>query len=682
MAKMPDIRRQKKAPKIEFSLLDPNQTKVLVQANKENSLQKSVLNLLNAGKVERLAFEQNPDEHTEYFSIYKPKLRLLPAEVIKRIAIQDDLVAAICTARANHVKAFGREQVDRYSTGYRIEPRPGVMDSIKDEQVRERLLDRINKASKLLSTCGHTTGWEPHEQMSFSTYLAMAARDAVSLGQFATEIIWALDLDGERKFHSFRPADAGTMFRAVPKSESTEQVRKDALRLLERIKNDRLEPERFENDEYAWIQVINGQPRQAFTGDEMVVINCYPVTNVELNGYPLSPLDTVIAAVTTHINITSHNKMYFQTGRAAKGMLVIKSADVDDKTVKTIRQQFNASINGVSSSWRMPVFGVGPEDEIAWQPIDQAGSRDMEFQYLSDQNARVILSAFQMSPEELPGYMHLSRGTNSQALAESNPEWKLTAARDVGIRPLLAVFQDFLNDRILPLLDPVVAKCCWIRLVGLDADTPEREAIRADQDQKIYETMNGILARVEKDPIDKKFGGDLILNPLYHANVLDKYLTVGEILEEFFGRKGASQDPMLAYRRDPFWFNQVQIQLQIEQMKMQQAMMQQQAAMEQAQQGGPPPNDGGGGGPPPEREEGGGGDLSTGLDQLIQMVQKSELSKAEKQLPAGKRKLVKQHELIVKRMLDEWEADAKKATEKIASEIARTLPKQARRGKR
>jgi hypothetical protein len=57
----------------------------------------------------------------------------------------------------------------------------------------------------------------------------------------------------------------------------------------------------------------------------------------------------------------------------------------------------------------------------------------MEFQYLNDTNARVIMSAFQVSPEELPGYQHLSRGTNNQALSESNNEYKLEAARDVGI---------------------------------------------------------------------------------------------------------------------------------------------------------------------------------------------------------------------------------------------------------
>jgi len=71
----------------------------------------------------------------------------------------------------------------------------------------------------------------------------------------------------------------------------------------------------------------------------------------------------------------------------------------------------------LANSHRMPVFGIGPEDKLTWQPIDNS-SRDMEYQYLSDNNARAILSAFQMSPEELPGQAHLSRGTNNQSLSE------------------------------------------------------------------------------------------------------------------------------------------------------------------------------------------------------------------------------------------------------------------------
>jgi hypothetical protein len=51
----------------------------------------------------------------------------------------------------------------------------------------------------------------------------------------------------------------------------------------------------------------------------------------------------------------------------------------------------------------------------------------MEFQYLSDMNARVILSAFQMSPEELPGYGYLSAARTIRRCRESNNEYKLEA---------------------------------------------------------------------------------------------------------------------------------------------------------------------------------------------------------------------------------------------------------------
>src|SRR5690606_19466671 len=238
--------------------------------------------------------------------------------------------------------------------------------------------------------------------MNFSTYLEMVTRDGVIVGRFATEIIWTVDVQtGEKKFHSFRPADAATIYRAVKQKSAVQRVREEAYRLLKQIAGDegsKIIPEKFMEDEYAYVQVIDGQPVQAFTADEMIVTNLYPVTDVDLNGYPLTPIDTVIADITTHINITTHNKLYFQSGRATRGMLVIKSNDIDPSVINDIRQQFNASINSVSNAWRMPVFGVSQEDDVVWQAIDTV-QRDMEFQYLSDTNARVILSAFQMSPE-------------------------------------------------------------------------------------------------------------------------------------------------------------------------------------------------------------------------------------------------------------------------------------------
>ena len=81
----------------------------------------------------------------------------------------------------------------------------------------------------------------------------------------------------------------------------------------------------------------------------MACYNFYAVPDVELGGFPVTPLDTVISAVTTHINITTLNKLFFQNGRATKGMLVIKSEDANPSTIHTIKQNFNASINNVNN---------------------------------------------------------------------------------------------------------------------------------------------------------------------------------------------------------------------------------------------------------------------------------------------------------------------------------------------
>lgn len=684
-----------KKSKIVLHLADPNSTPIeeikKSEGGPSSPLVKSILNVLNGSEnsIERLAFERDPSNNNEYAALYRAKMRLIPNNFLKRISIQDDLVASIITARSAQVSAFGRPQTDRFSTGFKIEFRPGVLDRL-DPEDKAKLKGRMDKAIEMFESCGHTTGWDARERMTLSQYLSMQARNALVIGWFATEIIHVFDpQDGQRKFHSFRPIDAGTIYYASPYKQAAESVRKQARLLLQQLKNERFDPERFENDEYAWIQVMESKPVQAFGPDECLVHTVYPVTDVELQGYPLSPIDTVIAAVTTHINITKHNRLYFENGRAAKGMLVITSDDVDAPTVERIRNQFNASINSVNNAWRMPVFGVGKQETIQFQPIE-SGGRDMEFQYLSDNNARVILSAFQMSPEELPGYAHLSRGTNNQALSESNNEYKLEAARDVGIRPLLSHFQDFLNQRIFPLIDKELSDICYIRLIGLDAETPEKENVRIQQDAPLHMNFDEILQRVEKKHIGKKLGGKFPLNSSWQA-IIDKYLPVGIILENFFDIEGASKDPQWQYVRDPMWFQWQQLQMQMKQMQMQEQQMQmQQQAMQQQQaqaqqQGQLPPSQGGQEGgqePPPEGPQGGGGGspapqqqgeqaqgqpqqqeeqpLTRSIDQLQSMM-----SKAEHHLTNSQKETVAKQRKIVNHIMDEFEREKKAAIKDI-----------------
>jgi hypothetical protein len=654
---------EKPKKNIQMDMADPFLTRGELELaekthNESTSLSKSFLNVLNGPgqTIERLAFEEDPDNKNQYQSIYKGKLRLLPDDILKRVSIQDSLVAAIVHARSSMLSSFGRPQPDRFSTGYRIEAEPGLFEKLNDEE-KKALQKRIANAELKILSCGSTSGWKDKDACNFGSYLFMSARDAVTFGRIATEIL-RTGVGEDKKFHSFRPIDAGTIYKAAPYKNETQAVRKEALKILEQLRNKRLVPERYLNDEYSWVQVIHNKPRQAFTSEECLVHNFFPSTHVELNGYPITPIDTVMGDITTHININTHNKLYFQSGRAARGMIVIKSDDISKEVIGSIRQQFNASINSVSNAWRMPIFGVGQDDEITWIPIDNS-SRDMEFQYLSDSNARVILSAFQMSPEELPGYTHLSRGTNNQALSESNNEYKLQAHRDVGLRPLLAHFQNFINSKILPLIDEELSKVCSFKFVGLDAETAEKEAARIGAEINIHLTMDDILEKVEKKPIGAHLGGKLILNPAYQ-NAIAPYLHVGYIREHIFGIKGASKDPEFAYVRDPMWFQWQQLQMQVQQMQQQQ-MQQSQAQAQQAQmsQQGPPPGqpqDGDGGEAQRQQfmQQQGQPDLSTGMDQAS-----ANLSKGEFQLPPSKRALLYEQKKIIQHFLDGWETDSK-----------------------
>lgn len=659
-------------------------------------LAKSLLRLLDStSSVERLAFESDPHSTSAYAGLYKQKLRGLPEAVAKRIAIQDDLVAAIIGLRCDQLSAHGHPRPDPFSTGYVIEPNPGVVDRLTPEQ-KLAFDGRIEAVVKMFRDCGKTEGWSDRERCSFSHWLRLSTRNALVVGRLATEIVWQEPSEGaaddERTFHSFRAIDAGTIFQAIPmRDDAAETVRQQAQTMLDRVKGVKKvrsgKHKDLQLEDVAWYQVKDGTVLQVFTDKECAVHNFFPVSDLEMDGYPVTPLDNVITAVTTHINITQHNKLYFQTGRASRGMLVIKGEDVDENVVDRVKQQFNASINSVQNSWRMPVFGIGPNDEISWSAIDNS-SRDAEFQYLTDTNVRVILTAFKVSPEELPGWAYLSRGTNNQALAESNTEYKLEAARDLGIRPLLTQFEDHINSVLFPLIDQELAHQCRFRFVGLDADTAEKQDVRIQQAMPVHMTYDQVMVKVEKQPVGRKLGGDFPLNPQFAA-VLDAHMTVGEVEEYFMGREGASKDPTLAYRRDNYWFQWQQFQAEQQQAQQQAAAQQQQsgagggspgaerpapAGVSDEQQPGSPADanpeaqgdHGSEGGAPTEKEKdmaataGAQQDLSRALDQAVEV-----LTKDEAQLPSSKRELLRQHRRVIEQAMSGWDEDLLVATDAI-----------------
>jgi hypothetical protein len=552
----------------------------------------SIVKSLKNDEIKRMSFESDPlNSINSYGSLYRLKNNLTPDHIIKKLIGPqgDDLLCAIIQARANLMASFGRPRTSRFAIGFEFQPINSSSQEELSPESREEEKKRLDALKEVIWNCGSKEVDDEYFHPNFSQFLKLITRDGVGYGRFAVEFLMKPDpRGGKDKLYAWRAVDGGTIYRVIPKKEADQGTRQTGLRLLAELKNEKIDPLRYAEDAYKYVQVIDGRPMMAFSDKELVVYNLYPVTNVEYNGYPMTPIDQALNAIITHINITLHNRLYFQNGRASRGMLVFQSDEVDESAIQKIRLQFHQSINSVQNSWRMPVFGIGTEDKLTWESIDVSG-RDAEFQYLSDQNARVILSAFQMSPEELPGYAHLARGTNTQALSETDNEYKLEAGRDVGLRPLMYDIQDFFNTHILPKLDEEISKKYQLVFAGLEKDSPEKESTRIQQDMLVHLTMNDIQAKVEKKKLPKGMGGDMPFNPQYQQ-ILNAYLTQGQIMEFFFGIKDATNDPREQYKRDPFWMQWQQILLQKAQLAMQTQMAQRQAeqAQQQAAMGAPP----------------------------------------------------------------------------------------------
>jgi hypothetical protein len=132
------------------------------------------------------------------------------------------------------------------------------------------------------------------DDLTFPQYISMSVRNAVVLGRIATEVLWKRTTDGPQ-FNGFRVIDAGTIYKAEPQKSALEAGPSPGPHPPGPAQERALDPERFERDEYKWVQVFDERPVQAFADDECLVHNFYPVPDVELDGYPVTPLDTVMS---------------------------------------------------------------------------------------------------------------------------------------------------------------------------------------------------------------------------------------------------------------------------------------------------------------------------------------------------------------------------------------------------
>ena len=519
-------------------------------------------------------------ENSNSAGLYKPKINFLAPLVLQQVSRKNSIVASVIDLRGNQVAAACKKPVDRFDVGFKIAPKDSDIEPDPAE---------IREIEEFIINTGKKEDRPMEDRMTFDQWGYMVARDFQLYGHAAIEKIKTATGD----LHSFLPLPGESIYFADKEAKAT-IIKQLADTYKQTYDKNAKQIKGLENDaDIKFVQVLEGKVVEGFTEDELTFARYVLESDIALNGYCVGPLERAIGSIISHLQIENHQKQFFTHGTASKGVLVIKG-DVAPNTLKALQQQWNNQITGPLNAWRTPILaGIEGAD---WLSLT-ASNRDMEYAAWQDYVLRVVFSCFAVDPEEV-GFGYLSKGTEQRSMGESSNEWKITASRDRGLRPLLNRIAAIVNEDIIPAYNPEYAKKYDFKFVGLDAETRTEELSRQQIETTVHSTLNEARKESEKESLE--FGGNLILNPLY-IQTLQMNMMKGDFMEKILGIEGASQRPDLQFIPDPLWFQWQQTQMQ---------MMQQQAM---GQQGGDPSQGG-----QPQQPEGDPNDPMVQQDQQAQ----------------------------------------------------------------
>lgn len=493
--------------------------------------------------------------------------------ILKLVSRRDPIVSTILNIRANQSSTFHRKQVSRFDTGFEIQPK-NQNDEVDQEEIKE--------IEEFLLNCGRTDQRSEEDKLTFDQFGYMIAHDMLVYGHCAIEMV--RDMSGQ--LYAFLPLPGETIYYANKKLMDKEVINnmimayRDAYSKTHGQKDIVYDEAGLNGEEFSFVQVINGKVVEGFTSDELILQKINPTSDIDLMGYAMSPLEKAISMITAHLQIENHQKMFFTHGVASKGLLVIQG-DVTPNQLRTLQAQWTNQVTGPNAAWRTPILaGI---KGVQWQTLTPE-SRDMEYAAYQDHVIRTIHACFAIDAEET-GFGYLSKGVEQKSLSESSNEWKVTASRDRGLRPLLGRIESLINEQIFPAWNKKYSEKYHFCFVGLDAETRNEEIERLKEEVQLHTTLNEARQQADLDPLE--VGGNLILNPEL-INTQMQAMPFGMFVEKFMGLKGASSRPDLQFFANQYWFQWQTMQMQIMQ---QQATAQATMTQEPPEKPGKTPKD-------------------------------------------------------------------------------------------
>ncbi len=437
---------------------------------------------------------------------YKDRRLSLSYDVLRRIARQLTVVAAILTRRISQVSAFSSPYRLTRSLGFEIKHKDPEHQTTRSEKLFIKELERF------IATCGKpdaireiTRGpWD-----DFDAFLRKFVRDSLTFDQAAIELV----PDRAGRPCAFMAIDASTIRIAVTDEDlegsgfgAGAGSIESAQRAMENqapgpFGRARTLPAPSHVD---YIQLFQGQIVNYYSRDELAFCVRNPRTDLHANGYGFSELEQLVLTVTSLLWAEEYNRNFFRNGSIPKGILNFKIDTPDPESLEAFKTYWTAQMTGVQNAWRLPMFQSEGLEYINLQ----LNNRDMEFNQWVEYLLKLSTALYGMDPAEIN--FDIARGGTSQSLFESPSEGRLNDSKENGLRPLLRFIARAINHYVLSPIDDHF----YFDFVGLDElSEPDKMQLRT-QEITTYKTLDEVRAEADLPPLPDG-SGQVVLNPVW-----------------------------------------------------------------------------------------------------------------------------------------------------------------------
>ena len=405
---------------------------------------------------------------------WKERTNLSAFETARELTYQAPVIGVIISTRANECLPFTRRSMSRFSPGFRVVLRDEKEKPTKKSQERAKELEQFIE---------HTGDPETSAlRDSFTSVVYKIATDSLMFAQFGIEIV----PDRSGRPAQFYPVDAST------------------LRIAQYAKP-------YESDnldkQIRYVQVVDGQILTAYTHEQLIFAVRNPSTDVRMAGYGISELEKVQRACSAILDSWQYNVRAFTQGTNIRGIINVREP-MGSEQFEDFREDFYRWARGVDNAHSTSV--INSEQGFEYTDLSRS-NRDLEYGEWTNFLIRIICSAYNMATDQI-GFNYGNVGQDN-ALGQNSNEWKITQARERGLRPLLDHIFGTLTNRIIYPLDENFR----IEYVGLDQMTPEAAENYNTQRVRSTRTIDEIRAEADLAPMPDGTG-NLILDPTWLQN--------------------------------------------------------------------------------------------------------------------------------------------------------------------